>query len=178
MRFGLSYCRVSFACLVMFIIDASPSNPTLNSGWDSDMSTLLLLLHILSPQSTGRKRTYKISTSRAMDNLVVFHKVCDICVHSVVPEISHGVWFLCTVLYLKFHKVCDLCTQFCPWKEMYYISTWSWCIFSFFFFSVTSSHARALMSTLMQMTVDSHICLLQDSTRKPSATTTSSWIRS
>lgn len=30
-------------------------------SWDSDMSTLLLLLHILSPQPAGRKRTTKIS---------------------------------------------------------------------------------------------------------------------
>ncbi|XP_041960048.1 uncharacterized protein LOC121718821 isoform X11 [Alosa sapidissima] len=45
-------------------------------GWDSDMSTLLLLLHILSPQAAGRKRSHKISASRAIDNLVVFHKSC------------------------------------------------------------------------------------------------------
>ena len=46
-------------------------------GWDSDMSTLLLLLHILSPQPAGRKRGHKISASDAIDHLVVFRKVCN-----------------------------------------------------------------------------------------------------
>ncbi|KAK0136752.1 hypothetical protein N1851_027064 [Merluccius polli] len=45
-------------------------------GWDSDMSTLLLLLHILSPQPAGRKRGHKISASDAIDHLVVFRKSC------------------------------------------------------------------------------------------------------
>ncbi len=40
------------------------------------MSTLLLLLHILSPQPAGRKRTTKISARQAVDHLVDFHKVC------------------------------------------------------------------------------------------------------
>ncbi|XP_063070449.1 uncharacterized protein LOC134461449 [Engraulis encrasicolus] len=67
--------------LLQRLLQSAREEPVLSSadnlqGWDSDMSTLLLLLHILSPQSTGRKRTYKISTSRAMDNLVVFHKSC------------------------------------------------------------------------------------------------------
>lgn len=43
---------------------------------DSDMSTLLLLLHILSPQPAGRKRTTKISARQAVDHLVDFHKSC------------------------------------------------------------------------------------------------------
>nr|XP_055046934.1 uncharacterized protein LOC129432506 [Misgurnus anguillicaudatus] len=45
-------------------------------GWDSDMSTLLLLLHILSPQPAGRKKTNKISARQAVDHLIDFHKSC------------------------------------------------------------------------------------------------------
>ena len=42
--------------------------------WDSDMASLLLLLHILPPQP-NKKKTQKISAAQAMDHLVVFHKV-------------------------------------------------------------------------------------------------------
>ena len=44
--------------------------------WDSDMASILLLLHLLSPQPAGRKKTQKISVAQAIDHLVVFHKVC------------------------------------------------------------------------------------------------------
>lgn len=44
--------------------------------WDSDISSFLLLLHLLSPQASGRKKTHKISISQAVDHLVVFHKAC------------------------------------------------------------------------------------------------------
>nr|XP_055035666.1 uncharacterized protein LOC129423418 isoform X2 [Misgurnus anguillicaudatus] len=40
--------------------------------WDSDISSFLLLLHLLSPQASGRKKTHKISISQAVDRLVVF----------------------------------------------------------------------------------------------------------
>ncbi|XP_029910306.1 uncharacterized protein LOC115361135 [Myripristis murdjan] len=43
--------------------------------WDSDMASLLLLLHILPPQP-NKKKTQKISAAQAMDHLVVFHKSC------------------------------------------------------------------------------------------------------
>ncbi|XP_023283550.1 uncharacterized protein LOC111670859 isoform X2 [Seriola lalandi dorsalis] len=43
--------------------------------WDSDMASLLLLLHILPPQPS-KKRRQKISAAQAMDHLVVFHKSC------------------------------------------------------------------------------------------------------
>lgn len=43
--------------------------------WDSDMASLLLLLHILPPQP-NKKKTQKISAAQAMDHLVVFYKSC------------------------------------------------------------------------------------------------------
>lgn len=42
--------------------------------WDSDMATLLLLLHLLPPTAGLKKRT-KISPSDAADKMVLFHKV-------------------------------------------------------------------------------------------------------
>lgn len=44
------------------------------NDWDSDMSSILLLLHLLPP-SSGRKKT-KISATEAVDRLVHFHKSC------------------------------------------------------------------------------------------------------
>ncbi|XP_052464946.1 uncharacterized protein LOC128021672 [Carassius gibelio] len=44
--------------------------------WDSDISSFLLLLHLLSPQASGRKKIQRISISQAIDHLVVFHKAC------------------------------------------------------------------------------------------------------
>ncbi|XP_028448051.1 uncharacterized protein LOC114564737 isoform X3 [Perca flavescens] len=44
--------------------------------WDSDMASLLVLLHLLTPQPAGRKRPKKISVGEATDHLVKFHKSC------------------------------------------------------------------------------------------------------
>ncbi|XP_034740124.1 uncharacterized protein LOC117952118 [Etheostoma cragini] len=44
--------------------------------WDSDMASLLVLLHLLTPQPAGRKRPRKISVGEATDHLVKFHKSC------------------------------------------------------------------------------------------------------
>ncbi|XP_046901230.1 uncharacterized protein LOC124484374 [Hypomesus transpacificus] len=45
------------------------------NDWDSDMSSVLLLLHLLPPPP-GRKKT-KISPTEAVDRLVNFHKSCN-----------------------------------------------------------------------------------------------------
>lgn len=49
---------------------------TLSAEWDSDMASLLVLLHLLTPQPAGRKRPKKMSVGEAIDHLVKFHKVC------------------------------------------------------------------------------------------------------
>ncbi|XP_061909304.1 uncharacterized protein LOC133653718 isoform X3 [Entelurus aequoreus] len=43
-------------------------------GWDSDLSSILLLLHLIPPTALGRKRPGKVSASRAEKHLVVFKK--------------------------------------------------------------------------------------------------------
>ncbi|XP_026155544.1 uncharacterized protein LOC113126023 [Mastacembelus armatus] len=45
------------------------------NDWDSDMASLLLLVHLLPP-TAGRKRRTKISPSEAVDKMVHFHKSC------------------------------------------------------------------------------------------------------
>lgn len=49
----------------------------LSAEWDSDMASLLVLLHLLTPQPAGRKRPKKISVREATDHLVKFQKVCE-----------------------------------------------------------------------------------------------------
>ncbi|CAL8282253.1 unnamed protein product [Boreogadus saida] len=44
-----------------------------DNDWDSDMASVLLLLHLLPP-SAGRKRRTKISPRDAADKMVHFHK--------------------------------------------------------------------------------------------------------
>ncbi|XP_062384041.1 uncharacterized protein LOC134071377 [Sardina pilchardus] len=44
------------------------------NGWDSDMSTIILLLHLLPPSAQGRKRPGRISASNAVDHLIKFLK--------------------------------------------------------------------------------------------------------
>ncbi|XP_061841805.1 uncharacterized protein [Nerophis lumbriciformis] len=43
-------------------------------GWDNDLSSILLLLHLIPPTALGRKRPGKVSASRAEKHLVVFKK--------------------------------------------------------------------------------------------------------
>ena len=57
------------------------------SDWDGDTSSFLLLLHLLSPQASGRKKIHKISVCQAVDHLVVFHKVGNWC----SGDIKHGI---------------------------------------------------------------------------------------
>ncbi|XP_041730636.2 uncharacterized protein LOC121562426 [Coregonus clupeaformis] len=45
------------------------------NGWDSDMSAILLLLHLLPPSAQGRKRPGKMSAYQAVDQLIRFQKV-------------------------------------------------------------------------------------------------------
>ncbi|KAK0136654.1 hypothetical protein N1851_027157 [Merluccius polli] len=44
------------------------------TGWDSDLSSVLLLLHLIPPSAQGRKRPGKVSASQAEKPLVVFKK--------------------------------------------------------------------------------------------------------
>ncbi|XP_054882533.1 uncharacterized protein LOC129357036 isoform X2 [Poeciliopsis prolifica] len=44
-------------------------------SWDSDLSSILLLLHLIPPSALGRKRPGKVSASQAEKHLVVFKKI-------------------------------------------------------------------------------------------------------
>lgn len=51
-----------------------PEDHPLNSGVDSDLASVLLLLHLIPPTAQGRKRPGKVSASQAQKHLVVFEK--------------------------------------------------------------------------------------------------------
>ncbi|XP_076866893.1 uncharacterized protein LOC143518340 [Brachyhypopomus gauderio] len=45
-----------------------------DAGWDSDLASVLLLLHLIPPSPQGRKRPGKMSATQAEKHLVVFKK--------------------------------------------------------------------------------------------------------
>ncbi|GAA6069269.1 uncharacterized protein LOC113118512 [Tachysurus ichikawai] len=48
------------------------------NGWDSDISAILLLLHLLPPSAQGRKRPGKLSVYQAVDRLIRFQKAAGV----------------------------------------------------------------------------------------------------
>ncbi|XP_058627987.1 uncharacterized protein LOC131538126 isoform X2 [Onychostoma macrolepis] len=50
------------------------SEEGVNFAWDSDLSSIILLLHLIPPSAQGRKRPGKVSASQAEKHLVVFKK--------------------------------------------------------------------------------------------------------
>ncbi|XP_062246233.1 uncharacterized protein LOC133955413 [Platichthys flesus] len=50
------------------------STAEIENGWDSDMSAILLLLHLLPPSAQGRKRPGKVSACQAVEHLIRFIK--------------------------------------------------------------------------------------------------------
>ncbi|XP_053351521.1 uncharacterized protein LOC128521493 [Clarias gariepinus] len=57
------------------LIHNAESAAEVENGWDSDMSAILLLLHLLPPSAQGRKRPGKLSAYQAVDQLIRFQKV-------------------------------------------------------------------------------------------------------
>lgn len=53
---------------------AGDSEEGVNCAWDSDLSSIILLLHLIPPSAQGRKRPGKVSASQAEKQLVVFKK--------------------------------------------------------------------------------------------------------
>ncbi|XP_028290864.1 uncharacterized protein LOC114454516 [Gouania willdenowi] len=49
-------------------------DPADESGWDSDVTSLLLLLHLLPPTTGGQKKVTKMSSAKAADHLIKFMK--------------------------------------------------------------------------------------------------------
>ena len=72
---SLSVClSLSFCLSLCRSVSVSLSLSLSLSDWDSDMATLLLLLHLLPP-TAGRKKRTKISSTDAAERMVLFHKV-------------------------------------------------------------------------------------------------------
>ncbi|XP_024908503.1 uncharacterized protein LOC103397247 isoform X2 [Cynoglossus semilaevis] len=56
------------------LMRSAESAAEVENGWDSDMSTILLLLHLLPPSAQGRKRPGKMFTSQAVHQLIKLKK--------------------------------------------------------------------------------------------------------
>ncbi|KAK3560730.1 hypothetical protein QTP86_016411 [Hemibagrus guttatus] len=82
------------------------------SGWDSNMSSILKLVHLLPPSSQGRKRPGKISARQACDRLVKFIKFMEPLFKLLVTTL---VSIPCLVLWN--HLVLDTVAAFALEKE-------------------------------------------------------------
>ncbi|XP_045079086.1 uncharacterized protein LOC123492351 isoform X2 [Coregonus clupeaformis] len=77
---GVYYCRKlpSTSELEELLLAADPPEDgtelDVDFGWDSDLSSVLLLIHLIPPSAQGRKRPGKVSASQAEKHLVVFKK--------------------------------------------------------------------------------------------------------
>ncbi|XP_056432740.1 uncharacterized protein LOC130371116 [Gadus chalcogrammus] len=63
--------------LLDYLIQSAEENPDEDDevpGWDSDMASLLLLVHLLPPTPSGKKGAVKLSIREAVDRVVKFHK--------------------------------------------------------------------------------------------------------
>ncbi|XP_032386248.1 uncharacterized protein LOC116698425 [Etheostoma spectabile] len=56
------------------LVQNAESTTEVENGWDNDMSSILVLVHLLPPSPHGRKRPGKLSAKQASDHLVKFIK--------------------------------------------------------------------------------------------------------
>ncbi|KAI4804032.1 hypothetical protein KUCAC02_025677 [Chaenocephalus aceratus] len=56
------------------LVQNAGSTTEVENGWDSDMSSLMVLVHLLPPSTQGRKRPGKLSARQASERLVKFLK--------------------------------------------------------------------------------------------------------
>ncbi|XP_056291528.1 uncharacterized protein LOC130207105 isoform X1 [Pseudoliparis swirei] len=57
---------------LQYLVQTAESTTEVESGWDSDMSSILILVHLLPPSPQGRKRPGKLSARQASEYLVKF----------------------------------------------------------------------------------------------------------
>ncbi|KAI4832135.1 hypothetical protein KUCAC02_015112 [Chaenocephalus aceratus] len=57
------------------LVQNAGSTTEVENGWDSDMSSLMVFVHLLPPSTQGRKRPGKLSARQASEHLVKFLKV-------------------------------------------------------------------------------------------------------
>ncbi|KAK3506421.1 hypothetical protein QTP70_002693, partial [Hemibagrus guttatus] len=56
-------------------VNSSDLSPTLLLGWDSDLSSILLLVHLLPPTYKGHKNSAKISSYQAVNHVVRYLRI-------------------------------------------------------------------------------------------------------
>ncbi|KAL1276778.1 hypothetical protein QQF64_036401 [Cirrhinus molitorella] len=130
-------------------------SPEVHQEWDSDTASLLLLLHILPPQPSKKKKL-KISATQAMDHLVVFHKSITsledhlkkwrgIASHTSLPlELTSGALSNYYIVVDRMLIPCQGTTSLAAFDELFK---------AHFVFSVNYDDALSHMFTFLQTTV-------------------------
>ncbi len=90
--------KIVWTLCVFFFSDVAISVFFFFPGWNSDIASILLLLHLIPPSPQGRKRPGKMSASQAEKHLIIFKKViCSLLSLPVVCLNSVYVWANCVV---------------------------------------------------------------------------------
>ncbi|XP_065127690.2 uncharacterized protein [Paramisgurnus dabryanus] len=123
--------------------------------WDSDMATVLLLLHILSPQ-TSKKNTKRISAAQALDRVVVFHKSCRSLEEHLENQEGHQQPYLlasgtCKQAISTYYIVID--KKLIPCQETTSLAAFDELFKAHFVFSVSYDDALSNMYTFLQTSV-------------------------
>nr|XP_033934286.1 uncharacterized protein LOC117442389 [Pseudochaenichthys georgianus] len=80
------------------------------SGWDSDLSSILLLVHLLPPTSKGHKKSAKISSYQAVSHVVRYLKI-GASVETFLSSLGPGQPFLLCVAQLQASGVAESTVQ-------------------------------------------------------------------
>ncbi|XP_051985524.1 uncharacterized protein LOC127646110 [Xyrauchen texanus] len=124
-------------------------------GWDSDMSSILLLGYLLPPSAGGRNKSIKISIQEAMDYIVQFHKSCRSLTEHI--EKTEGLQpHLLAVGSAKnnihnFYIVLD--GQLIPCQAKSSLAAFDELFKAYFVFSVSYPHCLNAMYTFIQTTI-------------------------
>lgn len=123
--------------------------------WDSDMATVLLLLHIL-PHQTSKKNTKRISAAQALDRVVVFHMSCRSLEEHLENQEGHQQPYLlasgtCKQAISTYYIVID--KKLIPCQETTSLAAFDELFKAHFVFSVSYDDALSNMYTFLQTSV-------------------------
>ncbi|KAF7707224.1 hypothetical protein HF521_018442 [Silurus meridionalis] len=124
-------------------------------GWDSDMSSILLLAYLLPPSPGGRNKSTKISIREAMDHIVQFHKAC----RSLTEHINKSEGLQPHLLAVgsakniihDFYIVLD--GKLLPCQAKSSLAAFDVLFKAYFVFSVSYPHCLSAMYTFIQTTI-------------------------
>ncbi|XP_059187920.1 uncharacterized protein LOC131970520 [Centropristis striata] len=126
-----------------------------NSGWDSDLSSILLLVHLIPPTSKGHKKGAKISACQAEDHVVRYLQI-GASVETFLAGVEPGQPFLLCVGEKKnsiqrYYVVTD--HKAIPCKAQTSLAAFDELFKAYFIFSVNYHESLFNFYTFIQTTV-------------------------